>query len=311
MTDEQAPGLTRRDFLKTTAGTTAGAVAGAMLLSEPVHAQAPAIDTAGRILGANDRINFAMVGVNGMGGGHLRNLVGELASENVQITAICDVWEKARRQAGERAKVADEALYVDYRKMLERKDIDAVVVATPDQTHAQVAIAAMQTGRHVYCEKPMTHALDEAFRMYDVATTTNRLVQVGSHGLSDTKYLKAREVVKTGVLGPHALGPGQLLPQHPQGRVELRHRSRVHRADGGLGALAGPGAEAAVQRRTVLPVAKILGLRQRHHRRPVAAPAAPAADRDESPRVPEGGDLHRRQPVRHGQGPGTGRPALG
>jgi predicted dehydrogenase len=201
MADELA-GLTRRDFLKTTAGTTAGAVAGAMLSEARVKtAQTPAMDTAGRILGANDRINFGLVGVKGMGGGHLRNLVGELAPDNIQITAVCDVWEKARRQAGERAKVADTALYVDYRKMLEQKDIDAVVVATPDQTHAEISIAAMQSGRHVYCEKPMTHTLEEAFRMYDVAKSTKRLVQVGSHGSSDPKYLKARDVVKTGVLG--------------------------------------------------------------------------------------------------------------
>ncbi len=218
MTDEQAPGLTRRDFLKTTAGTTAGAVAGAMLLGGAGEAgAAPAVDTAGRILGANDRINFAMVGVKGMGGGHLRNLVGELASENIQITAICDVWEKARRQAGERAHVVDDALYVDYRKMLERKDIDAVVVATPDQTHAQIAMAAMQTGRHVYCEKPMTRTLDEAFRMYDVAKSTNRLVQVGSHGSSDPKYLKAREVVRTGVLGRMLWAQGSYCRNIPKG----------------------------------------------------------------------------------------------
>jgi predicted dehydrogenase len=194
-------GFTRRDFLKSTAGTTAGVVAGAVLSGRPARAQAPAMDTAGRILGANDRINFGLVGVKGMGGGHLRNLVGELAADNVQITAICDVWEKARRQAGERAKVEDAALYVDYRKMLERRDIDAVVVATPDQTHAEISIAALQTGRHVYCEKPMTRSLDDAFRMYDVATTTKRLVQIGSHGSSDPKFLKAREVVRTGVLG--------------------------------------------------------------------------------------------------------------
>lgn len=210
--------LTRRDFLKTTAGTTAGAVTGAMLLGGPREvAAAPAVDTAGRILGANDRINFAMVGVKGMGGGHLRNLVGELASENVQITAICDVWEKVRKQAGERAKVADDALYIDYRKMFERKDIDAVVVATPDQTHAQIAMAAMKSGRHVYCEKPMTHTLDEAFKMYDVAKQTNRLVQVGSHGTSDPKYLKTREVVKSGVLGRLLWAQGSYCRNNPKG----------------------------------------------------------------------------------------------
>ena len=202
MADRMTPGLSRRDFLKTTAGTTAGAVAGAVLAGSPTTAAAaPAVDTAGRILGANDRINFGLVGVKGMGGGHLRNLVGELASENIQVTAICDVWEKARRQAAERAQVADAALYVDYRKMLERTDLDAVVVATPDHTHAEISIAAMQTGRHLYCEKPMARALDDAFRMYDVARSTKRLVQVGAHGSSDPKYLRARDVVKTGVLG--------------------------------------------------------------------------------------------------------------
>jgi predicted dehydrogenase len=175
------------------------------------------VDTAGRILGANDRINFGLVGVKGMGGGHLRNLVGELAQDNVQVTAICDVWEKARRQAGERAGVAEAGLYVDYRKMLERKDIDAVVVATPDQTHAEISLAAMKTGRHVYCEKPMTHTLPEAFQMYDTAKATGRLVQVGSHGSSDPKYLRAREVVKTGVLGRMLWAQGSYCRNIPSG----------------------------------------------------------------------------------------------
>jgi predicted dehydrogenase len=218
MADEQTPGLSRRDFLKTTAGTTAGAVAGAMLLGKPGEAAgAPAVDTAGRILGANDRINFGLVGVKGMGGGHLRNLVGELSSENIQITAICDVWDKVKRQAGERAGLPDTALYGDYRKMLERTDIDAVVVATPDQTHAEIAIAAMKTGRHVYCEKPMTHTLDEAFEMYDVAKRTGRLVQVGSHGSSDPTYLRARELVKTGVLGRMLWAQGSFCRNAPTG----------------------------------------------------------------------------------------------
>src|SRR5262249_2716093 len=154
-----------------------------------------------------DRIVFAVVGVKGMGGGHLHDLMGKgdeakdnLSKDNIAVGAICDVWEKARRNGQKTGKLSDDQVYTDYRKMLENKDIDAVVVATPDHTHAPIAIAAMEAGKHVYIQKPMTRTVEEAFKVHEVAKRTKRVVQVGSQGCSDPKYLKAREIVKSGRL---------------------------------------------------------------------------------------------------------------
>ena len=219
MVDDQNPGLSRRDFLKTTAGTTAGAVAATALGSGRAGAAPMSAQSAARVIGANDRVNFAVIGTKGMGGGHLRNLVTELATtDNVAVTAVCDVWTKARAMAQRASQLPDSAVFSDYRKMLETvKDIDAVVVATPDHWHAQQSIAALQLGKHVYVEKPMTRTLDEAFKLYDAAKRANRLVQVGSQGCSDPKWLRAREVVKAGSIGRVLWAQGSYCRNNPRG----------------------------------------------------------------------------------------------
>jgi len=166
---------------------------------------------------------FAVVGVKGMGGGHLHDLMGgdpkkdNLGNENIAVGAVCDVWEKARRNGQKTAKLADGQVYTDYRKMLENKDIDAVVVATPDHTHAAIAIAAMEAGKHVYIQKPITRTLDEAFKVHEVAKRTRRWVQVGSQGCSDPKYLRAREVVQSGRLGKVLWAQGSYCRNNPKG----------------------------------------------------------------------------------------------
>ena len=101
--------------------------------------------------------------------------IHEKANENnTVVAAACDVFNKRRNWAKEKAELKDADLYVDYRKMLERKDIDAVLIATHDPLHAQMSIDAMEAGKHVYCEKPLTRYLDEAFKVYDVVKKTGR-----------------------------------------------------------------------------------------------------------------------------------------
>lgn len=203
--DQNGAGLSRRQFIKSTAGTTAGVVAGSVLAREAgAAARSQTAQSAGRVLGANDRINFAIIGTKprGMGFGHLRNLIGPLATENVQVVAVCDVWQKARELGQAEAKLTEGAAFNDYRKMLDTvKEIDAVLVATPDHWHAEQAIAALALGKHVYVEKPMTRTLDEGFKLYEAATRSGKLVQVGPHGCSDPKWLRAREIVAEGRMG--------------------------------------------------------------------------------------------------------------
>lgn len=209
-------GLSRREFIKATGVTTAGAVTASLLGNEESKVTAAPLPK-GRVLGANDRIVFAIVGVKGMGGGHLHDLVGPVASDNVTVGAVCDVWQKARQKAQITAKLPDNLVYTDYRKMLENKDIDAVVVATPDHTHAPIAIAAMEAGKHVYIQKPMTRTVEEAFKVHEVAKRTKRTVQVGSQGCSDPKYLKAREIVRSGRLGKMLWAQGSYCRNNPKG----------------------------------------------------------------------------------------------
>ena len=91
------------------------------------------------MIGAADRVRVGIVGVKGMGGGHLRNLVGpEMKDDNVEVVAVCDLWETARLRAQTTAQLPDARVYTDYRRMLDNDDIDAVVVATPDHWHGRI-----------------------------------------------------------------------------------------------------------------------------------------------------------------------------
>ena len=130
--------LSRRDFIKTTGVTTAGLVAASMIGGEaqPTQVASPtrSLPTSARILGANGRINYGFIGVGGMGFGHFSIITNwvEKNQEDVAILGACDVFDKRRRRAQEKAKLSDAQVYSDYRKRLENKDIDVVVSATPD-----------------------------------------------------------------------------------------------------------------------------------------------------------------------------------
>jgi predicted dehydrogenase len=110
------------------------------------------------------------------------------------------------RRAGETIGLTEKDFYKDHRKMLERKDIDAVVIATSDQWHAPVALASMQAGKHVYCEKPMCKTLEETFKLYDTVKSTGKKFQVGSQGCSDPMYRSVAEIVKSGKIGKMIMG---------------------------------------------------------------------------------------------------------
>ncbi len=201
MEEKDSKGLSRRQFMKSAGITAAGMVAGS-LLGDRVFAQAAgSAPASGRVIGANDRINVAVIGTGGMGTGHVNTLKGLEAEQNIKVVAVCDVFTKHRSRAQKAAGVPDDCCYGDYRKLLERKDIDEVVVATPDHWHGQVSVDAMQAGKHVYVEKPMTRYLDEALKMWETSKSTKRLVQVGSQGCSDTRWHQAGQIVKDGKYG--------------------------------------------------------------------------------------------------------------
>jgi predicted dehydrogenase len=200
-----AGGENRRKFITRTAA--AAAVVAVNPFKTPVYGQDQA--PSANVAGANEKIIVGHIGVGGQGGRHVRAMTKNHKDNNTESVAVCDVWEKRRLQHkanAENNQGNKVDMYSDHRKLCERKDIDAIVVATVDHWHAPIAIDAMEAGKHIYCEKPMTRYLDEAFRVYDVAKKTGKKVQVGSQAASDAKWHKAAELARDGSIGPLVLG---------------------------------------------------------------------------------------------------------
>ena len=208
--------VSRREFIRATAGTATTAIAAHATLQAVGQERAPVVNH--RVIGANDRIQVGIIGVKGMGGGHLRNLVGDqMRADNAVVTAVCDVWENARLKAVQTAGCAQDHAFADYRRLLDSKDVDAVVVATPDHWHGRMGVDVLLAGKHLYIEKPMTRHLDEAFKLHDTAKKARRIVQVGSHGCSDPKYHRARAIVKAGTAGRLLWAQGSYCRNNPKG----------------------------------------------------------------------------------------------
>src|SRR5438552_653091 len=174
--------VTRRHFMKGAIGT--GIVLGITVSNRNVQA---------RILGANDRIQVGVIGVGGRG----RYLLREVLSiqENtgmVKVLAVSDVYEKRKKIAQDLCKGEG---YLDYRELLARDDLDAVIIATPDHWHARMAIEAMNKGKDVYLEKPMTHTVEEARQVAETAEKNQRVLQVGSQTTSSDQWWIARKVI--------------------------------------------------------------------------------------------------------------------
>ena len=211
-----AGGDSRRSFIKKTAAVTA-AVAATGIVKTPVYGQNKAPST-GRVIGANDRIAVAVVGVGyGIGKNHLEGIHKNASQNNVVVAAACDLFNKRRDWAKEKAGLKDSDAFSDYRKLLERGDIDAVVVATHDPWHASVSIDAMNAGKHVYCEKPMTRYLDEAFKVHDAVKKTGKIFTVGSQGTSAGAWHKAAQMITAGKIGQLVWAQGFYCRNNPKG----------------------------------------------------------------------------------------------
>lgn len=182
------PQSSRRDFLQSTG------LAGAALLAGSSLART----SLARATGANDKIRFGVIGCGGMGTGHLNGLVGRSSADNLQVTAVCDVYQKRLNRA---AGIGQCEGYLDYRKLLERPDVDAVLIATPDHWHGKIAIDAMSAGKQVYVEKPMTHTVEQALELRDAVKRFNKVLQVGPQATGNDLVWKANEALRAGRIG--------------------------------------------------------------------------------------------------------------
>lgn len=148
-------------------------------------------------IAANDKIRIALIGAGGMGTGDTNTA---LQVPGVEIVAACDLYEGRRIHAKEQW---GEHLFVtkDYREILERDDVDAIINATTDHWHEKISTDAMLKGKHVYCEKPMVQKVAEGHRIIEVEKQTGKIFQVGSQFVSSIIHAKAKELIKAGDIG--------------------------------------------------------------------------------------------------------------
>ncbi len=149
-----------------------------------------------QIRGANERIRAGVIGAGGRG----RYLIGQFKEAGAEVAAVCDVYQP-NLEAGLKEASTGAVSFRDYRKLLDDKGLNAVVVATPDHWHAQMVIDAVEAGKDVYVEKPLAHKIDEGFRIVEAVRRTRRVVQVGTQRRSAELFLQAHEIVRSGHLG--------------------------------------------------------------------------------------------------------------
>jgi predicted dehydrogenase len=181
---EKQSDLTRREFLRNTAAGTAGTA----VLGGWGNA---------RVLGANGRIRVAVLGAGGRAQG-----VAKLFNQfpECEIVAVCDVYEPRRVEALKLA-TRDAKAYLDYREVLDRKDVDAVLIGSPDHWHKQMLVDAVRAGKDAYLEKPIMHSIEEGVEMVRAVEETKRVVQTGTQQRSWEHYILGKHLVDSGKLG--------------------------------------------------------------------------------------------------------------
>ena len=191
----------RRDFMRNAAGVGAAVSLAGRAFAAPQRKAAP-----GRVVGANDRINVGVLGVGGRGTYVGRTFARVGKEQNpCQVVAVCDVYQKRVDENKEFHKCDG---YLDYREVIARKDVDAVIIATPDHWHARMALEAMDAGKDVYLEKPMCHTVEEARQLAERVKQAGRVLQVGSQTTSADQWWKAKKAIADGAIGEMLMSQG-------------------------------------------------------------------------------------------------------
>jgi len=214
--DAKSLGQTRRDFLKSTAAGTAGAFIGSYTLMQgqagAQNQEKPADQTVTEKkpktfpADCREKVRLAIIGPGGMGSAHVRSFI-HLANkkiDNVEITALCDVATPRLDDALKWVKEhqgTDAERYTDYRKLLESKDVDAVLIATPEHWHARQSMDALDAGKDVYVEKPLTLRIGEALRLYKFAKDRKERLLIGTQYMTYPKFADAKRLIADDAIG--------------------------------------------------------------------------------------------------------------
>ena len=185
--------LSRRQFMHLGTGALAAGAAARVTLLDPVR-----LSAFPRAVPPSDTVRFGIVGT-GIRGCEL--LGASLDVPGVQCVAVCDLYDSRHTAAREALKNSSVPASRDYREILDRKDVDAVIIAATDHQHRKIFLDACAAGKDVYCEKPMSHTVEDGLAMVAAAQKANRIVQVGSQRVSSILYAKAKEIYDSGKLG--------------------------------------------------------------------------------------------------------------
>jgi predicted dehydrogenase len=159
---------------------------------------AAAAAAASRVIGANDRLKIGVIGCGGQANAHMKTLVKMKETDNAEVIAVCDVFDKRAQEA---SQLTGGAIAKHYHEILDNKDVDYVLIATPEHWHYQMTVDAIAAGKNIYCEKPMTHGVDQAKAVVAKVAASKIKMQVGVQGMSDESYEAAHQYVKDGTLG--------------------------------------------------------------------------------------------------------------
>ena len=177
--------FSRRTFM---AGAAAVGSAGPLLAAK----------SATRVVGANERLHVGVIGAGGNARGHMRALKKLADDDNVEIVAVCDIYDPRREAA---AEFTGGKPYKDYRALLEHPGLDYVTISVPEHWHAPITLDAADAGLHVYVEKPLTYDIQEGLEVVEKVKRTGIVLQCGIQGMSDDSYEAAGKLIREGVIG--------------------------------------------------------------------------------------------------------------
>ena len=203
--------FSRRRFLQSTAGATGALAAAPSIFLKPEY-----IPSALEAVAPSDRVRFGIIGIGMQGSGLLTNSV---QLPGVECVAACDLYDGRHLLARE---IVGKSIPVTrrYHELLDNKEIDCIVAAVPDHWHKQVVVDAVNAGKDIYCEKPMSHSAADGLAMVAAAQKTGRIVQIGSQRVSSVICAKAKEMISQGMIGTLTLVEGSLGRNDPTGAWE-------------------------------------------------------------------------------------------